>query len=148
MYRSASSTQMLPTFSWLISPPTTLLLWNGVLACPEPDVLEHLGHHRNWYWCCNLKLHHYPSHIRGYRQNSCFPILWGASNCCDCLCAPCVIQLPPDFLCGSASPHPANDEKRHRPYRLFWKLLSDVELWQDEEYLQRREGQLCMTKGT
>ena len=82
----------------------------------------------------------FPSHPHGYRHNPQFPILRGENHCSHCLCCPSVIQLPPEFLCGSASPHPANDEKRHRLYQLFWRLLSDVGLWGDEEYLQRKEG--------
>jgi hypothetical protein len=66
-------------------------------------------------------------------------VLRGPDHCHYCLCSPCVIQLPPDFLRGSASPHPANDEKRYRLYSFFWKLLSDVRLWCDEEYLRRKE---------
>jgi hypothetical protein len=99
-------------------------------------------HHKAWYWCWDLKLHvgYFPSHPRGYRENPRYPVLRGLDHCRYCLCAPCVIQLPPDFLRGSASPHPANDEKRYRLYRLFWKLLSDVGLWCDDEYLQRKEA--------
>ena len=50
-----------------------------------------------------------------------------------------MIALPPDFLRGSSGPHPANDEKRHRLYRLFWRLLKDLGLWRDDEYIQRKE---------
>ena len=74
------------------------------------------------------------------RENPQYPVLRGPDHCHYCLCAPCVIQLPPDFLRGSASPHAANDEKRYRLYRFFWKLLSDVGLWCNEEYLRRKEG--------
>ena len=113
---------------------TVVLRWSTVPADPEPsDVSEHLG--RGYVSSQNLALmlkletvDHYPSHPRSYRQNPQFPVLRGINHCRYCLCAPCVIQLPPDFLHGSASPHPANDEKRHRLYRLFWKLLSDVGL--------------------
>ena len=35
---------------------------------------------------------------------------------------------------GSSGP------KQHRLYRLFWKLLKDLGVWGDEEYLQRKEG--------
>ena len=52
-----------------------------------------------------------------------------------------MIALPPDFLTGACGPHPANDEKRHRLYRKFWRLLQDVGLWGDEEYLRRKERQ-------
>ena len=77
---------------------------------------------------------------RGYRFSTRVPVLRGNDHCEFCLCAPCVIQLPPDFLNGSASPHPANSEKRHMLYRKFWRLLKDRCVWQDAEYLRRKEG--------
>ena len=51
-----------------------------------------------------------------------------------------MIELLPDFLIGSASPHSANAEKRHRLYQKFWRLLKDLCVWQDEEYLRRKEA--------
>ena len=60
-------------------------------------------------------------------------------HCPHCLCSPCVIALPPDFLKGSCDPHPANDEKRHRLYRMFWRLLDSLGLWNDPEYILRKE---------
>jgi hypothetical protein len=45
--------------------------------------------------------------------------------------------LPPDFLRGACGPHPANDEKRYRLYKAFWRLLLGI--FQDEEYLLRKE---------
>ena len=53
------------------------------------------------------------------------------------LCHSAISRLP---QWGSVSPHAANDEKRYRLYCFFWKLLSDVGLWQNEEYLRRKEG--------
>ena len=38
----------------------------------------------------------------------------------------------------------ANDEKRHRLYRLFWQLLRDVGLWMDDEYLARKARRTAM----
>ena len=78
-------------------------------------------------------------HPRGYRLNSQCPVLRGENHCQHCLCAPCVITMPPDFLQGSCDPHPANDEKRHRLYRLFWGLMSDVGYFRDPEYLRRKQ---------
>ncbi len=52
---------------------------------------------------------------------------------------PCITELPPDFLRGSASPHPANNEKRYRLYRLFWQCLNDLNVWSDDEYLAKKE---------
>ena len=48
---------------------------------------------------------------------------------------------PPDFFKGSCDPHPANAEKRHRIYRLFWGLLNDFCVFRDLECLRRRESQ-------
>ncbi len=39
---------------------------------------------------------------------------YGDCRIAHCLCGPCVIALPPDFLTGACGPHPANDEKRNR----------------------------------
>ena len=50
----------------------------------------------------------FPSHPNGYRESRSYPILRGRNSCQHCLCSPCVISLPPDFLRGA---YPANDEK-------------------------------------
>ena len=81
----------------------------------------------------------FPSHPNGYRESRNYPVLRGRNNCPYCLCSPCVIALPPDFLRGACGPHPANDEKRYRLYTLFWRLLNTLGVWRDEEYLQRKE---------
>ena len=78
-------------------------------------------------------------HPRGYRQSTRVPILRRQNHCPHCLCGPCVIELPPDFLRGACGPHPANAEKRHRLYQMFWGLLQDLGVWRDEEYLRRKE---------
>lgn len=82
----------------------------------------------------------YISHPRGYKHSSRYPVLRGYNHCPYCLCKPCVIAMPPDFLRGSCSPHQANNEKQYRLYRLFWRLLKDIGLWMDEEYLVRKEA--------
>ena len=82
----------------------------------------------------------FPSHPNGYRQSGNVPVLRGQNFCRYCLCSPCVIDLPPDFLRGYCSPHPANDEKRYRLYRLFWGLLNSLGVWTDDEYLERKES--------
>ena len=81
-----------------------------------------------------------PAGPKGYRNSSNAPLLLGPSHCPQCLCSPCVIEQPPDFLAGSAGPHPANDYKRHRLYKMFWRLLKDLGVWKTEEYLMRKEG--------
>ena len=81
----------------------------------------------------------YPSHPKGYRNSPHVPVLRGVHHCPHCLCAPCVITHPPDFLFGACSPHPANDGKRRRLYKMFWRLLKDLRLWNDDEYLERKE---------
>ena len=78
-------------------------------------------------------------HPFGYWETAQYPRLQGPSHCPHCLCAPCIIAMPPDYLRGSASPHDANDEKRHVLYRKFWQTLKGLGLWQDQEYLRRKE---------
>ena len=76
---------------------------------------------------------------RGYRNISIIPVLHEVDYCSYCLCHPCVNVIPLDFLVGTCGPHPANDEKSHRLYRKFWKLLLDLGVWNDEDYLRRKE---------
>ena len=75
----------------------------------------------------------------GYRTIRDAPTLRGPNHCVKCFCAPCIIQKPPPFLRGSCDPHPANAEKRHRLYKKFWRCLSDLGVWRDEEYIARKE---------
>ena len=56
---------------------------------------------------------------QGYQQAHSVPVLRGRNHCHHCFFSPCLIALPPDFLRGSCSPHPANEEKQHRLYRMF-----------------------------
>ena len=94
----------------------------------------------NMYWSIsNFSGDTFPSHPNGYRQSCNCPVLRGRNSCPHCLCSPCVITLPPDFLRGACGPHPANDEKRYKLYRSFWGLLNSLGVWRDEEYLQRKE---------
>ena len=81
----------------------------------------------------------YTSHPVGYKYQPVYPFYRGLEHCPHCLLAPCVIQMPPDWLRGQCSPHPANENKRHRLYRLFWRLLNHLGVWADPEYLQRKE---------
>ena len=81
----------------------------------------------------------YPNHPRGYRENPKCPVLHGKDHCPHCLCAPCVIAHPPEFLRGACGVHPANEGKRDRLYSMYWKVLSDLELWSDDEYLARKK---------
>lgn len=87
----------------------------------------------------------YSTHPRGYRGSSTYPVLRGEGYCPNCFCAPCVVVLPPAFLRGSCSPHPANDEKRYRLYRLYWRVLSDLRVWCDEEYLERKAARTSIS---
>ena len=131
---------------------TIALRWSSV---PDVDDVEPLDVSRRGYvtnispqsWVLMLRVETvgcFPSHPYSYQENPQYPLLRGPNHCHYCLCAPCVIQLPPDFLRGSASPHPANDEKRHRLYRFLWRLLNDMGLWRDDEYLQRKEGRTAI----
>ena len=83
---------------------------------------------------------HYIGHPRGYKNSTQYPVLCGTRMCQHCLCNLCVIKMRPEFLQGFCSPHPANDEKWYRLYRLFWRMLNDLGLWKDEEYLTRKEA--------
>ncbi len=40
------------------------------------------------------------------------PIHWGANYCLSCLCSPCILVKPPDFLRGSRDPHPVPMQRR------------------------------------
>ena len=98
---------------------------------PSQYVLKHIK--------CFLSAGTFPSHPYGYRQSRNCPVFRGRNSCSYCLCSPCVIALPPDFLHGACGPHPANDEKQYRLYRSFGGLLNTLGVWRDEEYLQRKE---------
>ena len=63
----------------------------------------------------------------GYRLARNAPPAPWCQLCRHCLCAPCVIEKPPDFLRRSCGPHPANTEKRHVLYRKFWRCLEGLE---------------------
>ena len=78
-------------------------------------------------------------HPYGYRTSPIIPILRGEDFCPHCFFVPCIILRPPDYLRGMCGPHPANNEKRHHLYKKFWRTLKDLNLWNDEEYLQRKE---------
>ena len=77
----------------------------------------------------------------GYSGNQPFPVLGGSGDpvCPHCLCRPCIIQQPPDFLVGSSAPYNGNCVYRFRLYRRFWRLLQQIGLWMHEEYLMRKE---------
>ena len=76
---------------------------------------------------------------RGYTNLSEVPVHRGPNHCLNCLCAPCIIEQPPDFLRGSCDPHPANAEKRHMLYKKFWQCLNTLGVWRDEEYIRKKE---------
>ena len=80
---------------------------------PEPSEPSQYQSRRNApYAQLLLSLVHclgnFPSHPRSCRQHPHHPVLRGENHCPYCLCAPCVIALPPDFIRGSSSPQPAN----------------------------------------
>ena len=81
----------------------------------------------------------------GYRKIEDAPVLRGANYCVYCLCSPCIVTKPPIFLRGACDPHPANAEKRYMLYRKFWRCLNAIGVWQNEEYLTRKE--LRTTRG-
>ena len=81
----------------------------------------------------------FKNHPRRYQHSTSYPVLRGPNHCQYCLCAPCVIRFPPEFLRGSCSPHPANAEKRYTLYRKFWGLLKDLGVWRDESCLIKKQ---------
>ena len=81
------------------------------------------------------------AHPRGWRRFEQPPMFRGPDHCPHCLCSPCVVVLRPDYLRGRCGPHPANDEKRHRLYKKFWRSLEDLGLWLDEDYRQLKSAQ-------
>ena len=70
-------------------------------------------------------------HINGSQQHP---------PCPHCLCGPCIVQQPPDFLTGNAAPHVGNNRRRYRLYKLFWGLLDHLGFWQHPAYLFRKQG--------
>ena len=77
----------------------------------------------------------------GYPGNRPFPVFGdgGDSSCPHCLCTPCIIQQPPEFLVGSSAPYEGNSVYRFRLYRRFWRLFQNIGLWRHEVYLRRKE---------
>ena len=67
-----------------------------------------------------------------------FPVLDGDDRCIHCLCTPCIVSMPPDFLVGSSVPHLRNNTKRFKLYKKFWGLLKDIGLWSHPEYVARK----------
>ena len=53
----------------------------------------------------------------------------GLGGCPYCLCTPCVVSMPPDFLVGRGPPHLRNVEKRYDLYRNFSRVFTDLKLW-------------------
>ena len=72
------------------------------------------------------------------------PVHRGQNFCVKC--PPCVIQRPPRFLRGSSDhpppppPPPQQMQRRHSLYRKFWTCLKALGVWDNEEYLHRKEG--------
>ena len=76
-----------------------------------------LRNHQIWlegYTLHTFDIQH--KHPYGYRESEEFPRFRGSNRCPHCLCVPCIILMPPPYLRGSASPHEANDEKRHASF--------------------------------
>ena len=64
--------------------------------------------------------------------------LSGDGHCPHCLFAPCIVAVPPDFVCGQSGPHICNNTHRYRLYRQFWKALKELGLWNNSQYLARK----------
>ena len=85
---------------------------------------------------------------RGYTVDNPFPHLVPDktdNGCPHCLCEPCVVSLPPDFLRGSGCPHLRNTEKQFTLYRKFRGLLQDLKVWQHPVYLERKVSRLLLS---
>ena len=80
---------------------------------------------------------------RGYTSEAPRPQLTGDDGfggCPYCLCNPCVISMPPDFLVGRGPPHLRNVEKRYTLYRKFWRMFTDFKLWGHPLYLTKKRA--------
>ena len=85
---------------------------------------------------------------RGYAVDNPFPCLTSdkaENGCPHCLCEPCVVSLPPDFLRGSGCAHLRNTEKQFTLYRKFRGLLQDLKIWEHPVYLERKVSRLPLT---
>ncbi len=92
---------------------------------------------RTYQICFNnhIKLvENFSGHPRGYRQRSQFSVAWITANiaCAHRVSLSC-IQTSCEGLVALIL------QKRHRLYRMFWRLLSDLRVWVDDEYLERKE---------
>lgn len=80
---------------------------------------------------------------RGYTSDTPWPQLTGddgLGGCPHCLCNPCVVSMPPDFLVGRGPPHLRNVEKRYTLYRKFWRMFTDIQLWGHPVYLSKKQA--------
>ena len=48
------------------------------------------------------------------------------------------LPYPPEFLKGSAPAHVRNRHRRYHLYHLFWTLLKELGLWEDNMYLEMK----------
>ena len=48
---------------------------------------------------------------KGYSRAEDVPVLRGSNHCRHCLCSPCIVTKPSNFLRGSCDPHPANSRE-------------------------------------
>ena len=58
----------------------------------------------------------------------------GLGGCPYCLCTPCVVSMPPDFLVGRGPPHLRNVEIE------FWRVFTDLKLWGHPVYLNKKQA--------
>ena len=66
------------------------------------------------------------------------PDLQGEGHCIHCLFLPCIVSRPPSFVTGQSGPHARNNQHRYRLYRCFWKVLKELGLWRNPQYLSRK----------
>lgn len=67
-------------------------------------------------------------------------------ECPYCFCTPCVTSDPYKQLWFPEQrlPHENNRKSRRNIYKKFWGFMSNLHLWRDPRYLQRKEQALSM----
>jgi len=90
--------------------------------------------------CTILTFTYADGDIKGYNKGD-HPVLGqptDQTHCPHCLCTPCVVAQPPDFLVGSSAASLNNVSKRYSLYRKFWGLLRQLGVWEHPTYLERK----------
>ena len=78
-------------------------------------------------------------HPYGYRTSPIIPILRGEDFCPHCFFVPCIIFRPQIIFVGCVVPILQTMKKDITSIKKFWRTLKELNLWNHEEYLQRKE---------